>query len=244
MCGICGLYSPSDAPARRRSSTRCARAIAHRGPDQGSTDAFGACVLGHQRLAVLDPELGDQPVANETRRRRRRLQRRALQLPRAARELAARGHEVRGTRRHAGHPAPLRGVRASTSSSGSRDVRDRALGPRRASGSCSRATGSARSRSSGRALADGTLAFASELKAFHALPGLPREPDLAALDAYLALQYVPGTRTGLRGVQRLPPGSLLVVEDGREQVERYWEPRRRRRGRDATTSGSSACATR
>ena len=39
--------------------------IRHRGPDQGSTDAFGPCVLGHQRLQVLDPELGYQPVANE-----------------------------------------------------------------------------------------------------------------------------------------------------------------------------------
>jgi asparagine synthase (glutamine-hydrolysing) len=74
-------------------------------------------------------------------------------------------------------------------------------------------------------LADGTLAFTSELKAFHGLPGFRAEPDLAALDAYLALGYVPGTRTGLRGVQRLEPGSLLVVENGHEHVERYWQPR-------------------
>ena len=60
-------------------------------------------------------------------------------------------------------------------------------------------------------LADGTFAFASELKALHGLPGFRREPDLAAIDAYLALQYVPGTRTGLRGVDRVEPGSLLVV---------------------------------
>src|SRR5207302_723139 len=75
-------------------------------------------------------------------------------------------------------------------------------------------------------LHDGTLAFASELKAFHGLPGFRMEPDLAALDAYLALQYVPGTRTGVLGVHRLEPGSLLIVEDGRERLERYWEPRR------------------
>jgi asparagine synthase (glutamine-hydrolysing) len=34
---------------------------------------------------------------------------------------------------------------------------------------------------------DRALAFASELKAFHGLPGFRAEPDLAALDAYLAL---------------------------------------------------------
>ena len=80
-------------------------------------------------------------------------------------------------------------------------------------------------------LADGTLAFASELKALLALPGVRREPDLAALDAYLALQYVPGTRTGLRGVQRLAPGSLLVAEGGAPAIERYWEPDARTRAR-------------
>ncbi|HUJ91724.1 MAG TPA: asparagine synthase (glutamine-hydrolyzing), partial [Gaiellaceae bacterium] len=73
-------------------------------------------------------------------------------------------------------------------------------------------------------LDDGTLAFASELKALLELPGLRREPDLPALDAYLALQYVPGDRTGLRGVHRLPPASLLVAEGGSERIERYWEP--------------------
>ena len=73
-------------------------------------------------------------------------------------------------------------------------------------------------------LEDGTLAFASELKALLALPGVRAEPDLAALDAYLALQYVPGERTGLKGVQRLPPGHLLVAEGGEVHVERYWRP--------------------
>src|SRR5438270_627585 len=75
---------------------------------------------------------------------------------------------------------------------------------------------------------DGSVdAFASELKALLRLPGLSRELDPEALDAYLALQYVPGPRTALRGIEKLPPGSLLVFEDGRVRVERYWrlEPR-------------------
>ena len=41
-------------------------ALVHRGPDEGSTDAFGHCVLGHQRLKVIDLESGYQPVSNET----------------------------------------------------------------------------------------------------------------------------------------------------------------------------------
>ena len=44
-------------------------------------------------------------------------------------------------------------------------------------------------------LPDGTLAFASELKALLRLPQVSREIDLEPLDAYLALQYVPGNET-------------------------------------------------
>jgi asparagine synthase (glutamine-hydrolysing) len=75
-------------------------------------------------------------------------------------------------------------------------------------------------------LPNGTFAFASELKAFHALPAFRADPDLAALDAYLALQYVPGTATGVRGVHRLAPASVLVVEGEVQREHRYWQPAR------------------
>ncbi len=73
-------------------------------------------------------------------------------------------------------------------------------------------------------LADGTLAFASELKALARLPGIDRTPDLSALDAYLALQYVPSPLTPFRGVEKVPPGCMLIAEDGEVRIERYWEP--------------------
>ena len=63
-------------------------------------------------------------------------------------------------------------------------------------------------------LPDGSLAFASELKALLLLPGLRRELDPRALDAYLALQYVPGVETGVAGIRRLAPGHVLVWEGG------------------------------
>src|SRR5256886_5520487 len=68
-------------------------------------------------------------------------------------------------------------------------------------------------------LPDGTFAFASELKALLTLPSLPRELDLDAVDAYLALGYVPGERTALRAVRRVPPGHRLVLQRGHVRVE-------------------------
>src|SRR3954467_9260277 len=194
-------------------------AIAHRGPDEGSTDSFGRCVLGHQRLRVIDLETGYQPVANETGDVVCVFNGEAYNFADLRSELAV--HEIRGTGDtpvlpHAyeengpGFVQRLDGMFALALWDAGRErlvlARDR-LGKKPLVWT---------------RLSDGTLAFASELKAFHGLPGFSAEPHLLALDAYLALGYVPGTRTGIRGVHRVEPGSLLVVEDGRERSERYW----------------------
>jgi asparagine synthase (glutamine-hydrolysing) len=223
MCGICGLYSASRDPEPSLVDGMRAR-IRHRGPDQGSTDALGTCVLGHQRLQVLDPELGYQPVANETGDVTAVFNGELYNFEELRAGLL--GHTVRGRgdtpviphlyEEHGlGFVERLEGMFAIALWDAPRRrlvlARDR-LGKKPLVWTT---------------LADGTLAFASELKAFHGLPGFRAEPDLAALDAYLALGYVPGTRTGLAGVRRLEPGSLLVVENGSEAVERYWKPERR-----------------
>jgi asparagine synthase (glutamine-hydrolysing) len=220
MCGICGLYSPSHPPQPALVDAMRAR-ISHRGPDEGSADAFGACVLGHQRLRVLDPEQGYQPVANETGDVVAVFNGELYNFAELREQLA--GHDVRGRgdtpviphlyeEYGVGFVQHLEGMFALALWDGPRNrlvlARDR-LGKKPLVWT---------------RLADGTFAFASELKAFHGLPGFRAEPDLSALDAYLALQYVPGTRTGLRGVHRLAPASVLVVEGDAQTETAYWEP--------------------
>jgi len=198
--------------------------IRHRGPDQGSTDAFGPCVLGHQRLQVIDPELGYQPVANESGDVVAVFNGELYNFAELRRELAEAGHDVRGRGDTPviPHLYEEHGPRFVERLEGMFAVALWDAGAGRLV--------LARDRLGKKPLVwtrldDGTLAFASEVKALLAIPQLRREPDLAALDAYLALQYVPGTRTGLRGVHRLSPASVLVAEGGTETVERYWEPR-------------------
>jgi asparagine synthase (glutamine-hydrolysing) len=222
MCGICGLYSPSGAPPPALVDTMRAR-LRHRGPDQGSTDAFGPCVLGHQRLQVLDPELGYQPVANERGDVIAVFNGELYNFPELRRDLAALGHDVRGRGDTPVIPhlyeeygpafvERLEGMFAiALWDAGEQRLllaRDR-LGKKPLVWT---------------RLDDGTLAFASEVKSLLTLPSLRREPDLAALDAYLALQYVPGERTGLRGIERLAPASILLADANGERIERYWEP--------------------
>jgi asparagine synthase (glutamine-hydrolysing) len=219
VCGIAGLYSPAGTPNAELVDAMRA-ALAHRGPDDGSTDVFGRCVLGHQRLKVIDLDTGYQPVTNEAGDVIAVFNGEAYNFRALRDEL--RGHEVRGTGDTPVLPhlyeesgplfvERLQGMFALALWDASRErlvlARDR-LGKKPLLWA---------------RLADGTLAFASELKALLRLPGLSRELDLAAIDSYLALQYVPGHGTALRGIHKVPPGHVLVVEGEAERLERYWQ---------------------
>jgi asparagine synthase (glutamine-hydrolysing) len=207
-------------------------ALVHRGPDESSVDAFGRCVLGHRRLRVIDLATGSQPVANEAGDVVAVFNGELYNFQDLRAELAAAGHEVRGS-----GDTPV--IPHLYEEDGPNFVR-------RLSGMFAIALWDARQDRLVLArdrvgkkpllwtrLPDGALAFASELKALLRLPEVSREVDPAALDAYLALQYVPGG-TALRGVEKLPPGHVLVATSGSVRVEPYWqlEPRRETRSDD------------
>src|SRR3989440_8198885 len=94
VCGIAGLYSPAGAPNPELVDAMRG-AIVHRGPDEGSTDAFGRCVLGHQRLKVIDLDTGYQPVSNEAGDVAAVFNGEVYNFRALREEL--RGHELRGT---------------------------------------------------------------------------------------------------------------------------------------------------
>jgi asparagine synthase (glutamine-hydrolysing) len=74
-------------------------------------------------------------------------------------------------------------------------------------------------------LANGTLQFASELKALMANPANPRSINAEALDCYLAMGYVPGERCMLRGFNKLPPAHAMRfdLQSGKAEVWRFWQ---------------------
>ncbi len=69
------------------------------------------------------------------------------------------------------------------------------------------------------------FAFASELKAFFALPLVERRFDFASLFHYMSLLYVPGDRSIVEGVRRLPPAHyfLFDLQTRRLRIEPYWD---------------------
>lgn len=71
---------------------------------------------------------------------------------------------------------------------------------------------------------NGTLIFASELKALLTWSGFSREIDLGSLRNYLTLRYVPGPRTMFRGVVKLLPGHEMEFAGGDVRIRRWWAP--------------------
>ena len=69
----------------------------------------------------------------------------------------------------------------------------------------------------------GRLVFASEVKSI--LTALPHRPQLnaAALDQVFTFWSPVGSATMFEGIEQLPPGHLLVAEDGRISIRPYWE---------------------
>ncbi len=71
---------------------------------------------------------------------------------------------------------------------------------------------------------NGSLQFASELKALLANPINPRRINTDALDCFLATGYVPGERCILVGYKKLPPAHALVFDlrTGLSNLWSYW----------------------
>lgn len=73
-------------------------------------------------------------------------------------------------------------------------------------------------------LPDGGVAFASEIHALRAHPGIDLSVDREALSGYLACLYVPQPRTMHAGIRKLPPGHWLKWRAGRVEAGTWWTP--------------------
>jgi asparagine synthase (glutamine-hydrolysing) len=225
MCAITGILA-SDAvavvPAQLLSSMNDAQA--HRGPDQHGIHVEPGVGLGHRRLSIIDLVGGRQPLYNEDDSVVVVYNGEIYNFQPLADELAARGHRFR-TRCdtevivHAWEEwgercvERFRGMFAFALWDRGRQTlflaRDR-LGIKPLFYAW---------------LTDGTLIFASELKALELHPALPRTLAPEAVEDYFAYGYVPEPRTIYRGVLKLPAGHRLSVRRGtaRPVPEQYWD---------------------
>ncbi len=63
MCGIVSIFNIKEqTPELRQKALRMSGKIRHRGPDWSGIYCGGAAILAHERLAIVDPESGRQPL--------------------------------------------------------------------------------------------------------------------------------------------------------------------------------------
>jgi asparagine synthase (glutamine-hydrolysing) len=211
MCGIGGFLAFGTA-AEADLEARLWRMVAllrHRGPDDEGVWTDGRVGLAHTRLSIIDTSpAGHQPMASADGAVWITFNGEIYNFTEIGRELEARGYRFRGRSDteilvngwHAWGPrvfGRLRGMFAL------------ALWDRR-----SRQLVLARDRLGKKPLywaqTRSGLVFGSEIKALLTWPDLPRTPDLAAIDRYLSLQYVPAPQTAFEGVRKLPAAHYLA----------------------------------
>lgn len=63
MCGIVSIFNIQEqTPGLRQKALRMSQKIRHRGPDWSGIYTGGSAILCHERLSIVDPESGKQPL--------------------------------------------------------------------------------------------------------------------------------------------------------------------------------------
>jgi asparagine synthase (glutamine-hydrolysing) len=220
MCGICGQVRwDGERPRQGLIENMCA-AQRHRGPDSRGVHVDDRAGLGIQRLRIIDLETGDQPIYNEDRSVAVVLNGEIYNYRELRERLRRRGHRfaTAGDTEAIVHLYEEEGPDCVRSLEGMFGLaiwdakRGRLVLARDRVGK----------KPLFYSLRDGVLSFASELRALLQDAEIPREIDLEALDAYLALRWIPAPLSAFEAVRKLPPASVLVLEGGRAEIQRYW----------------------
>jgi asparagine synthase (glutamine-hydrolysing) len=224
MCGIAGkLFFDASAKVERPQIEAMLRPIAHRGPDAQGIYLDGNVGLGHARLSIIDLNTGAQPMANEDETVWIVFNGEIYNFAALRERLQAKGHVFRSQSDteviiHAYEEFgpdcvnELRGMFAFAIW----DAKRKRLFI-------------ARDRVGIKPLyfceTDKAFYFASELKAIVADAAVPREINLLGIRKFLAFNYLPGTETLFKNIQKLLPGHYLTVEQGRVTQQQYWDLR-------------------
>ncbi len=220
MCGIAGEVG-WDAPLGARSDD-VLRTVLHRGPDSLGAFSRDGGWVGQTRLAIIDVPGGDPPIANEDGSIGVALNGEIYNFRELRAELRERGHQfATGCDTevvvHLAEELDPVALAARLEGMFAIAVWD---APRRR-------LVLARDRFGKKPLYywhDGSrVVFGSEIKTVLANPAVPRRLREAAIPDYLTFGYVPTPDTFYEGVRSVPPGHVLVIEDGgAPRIEPYW----------------------
>ncbi|MFD0787490.1 N-acetylglutaminylglutamine amidotransferase, partial [Micromonospora azadirachtae] len=225
MCGIGGEARFDGSRPDDAAVTRMTEAMRSRGPDGEGLWSDGWVTLGHRRLTIIDlSDAGAQPMVREDLGLGLVFNGCIYNYPELREELRNAGYDFRST-------SDTEVILVAYAHWGERFV-DHLVGMF-AFGlvdQVRRRLVLARDRLGVKPLylaeTPDRLRFASSLPALLRAGDVDTGIDPVALHHYLSWHsIVPAPRTILRGVRKLPPATLRIVEaDGRSREERYWQP--------------------
>jgi asparagine synthase (glutamine-hydrolysing) len=225
MCGICGEIRFDGQPADVAAVTRATAALASRGPDSEGLVAQGPIALGHRRLSIIDLSArGAQPMVDSELGLTLVFNGCIYNYKDLRKELEADGYQFFST-------ADSEVVIKAIHRWGPRCVQ-RFKGmfafavAERDSGVVTLARDRLGIKPLYLAEAPGRLRFASTVRALLDAGGVDTELDRIALHHYMSFHsVVPAPRTILRGVRKLPPATVRVIQpDGSHSDINYWTP--------------------
>ncbi len=218
MCGICGISGDAGRDELTARVQRMLGAMRYRGPDQQGIQAFDGCVIGANRLSIIDLQKGDQPIHNEDASVWVVYNGEVYNFRDLRTVLAGQGHRfVTDTDTEViVHLYEQEGIAGFEKLNGMFAfalyddkqkklmlVRDRiGIKPLYYS------------------VADG-IVFASEMKVILAQERGARRLNLQGVARYFAHDYTPAPDTVVDGICKLLPGMCLVYEQGHSSLTRY-----------------------
>ena len=221
MCGIAGIIYTGNREVESDALRRMTRALIHRGPDEEGYHEEPGIGIGHRRLSVIDLGTGQQPLCNEDGSVWVAFNGEIFNYIELRADLEKRGHQFRtqSDTETLVHLYEEKGLDFVDDLNGQFAI---ALWDRK-----NRRLLLVRDRVGIRplfhaTLSDGTLLFASEMKALLAHGELRAEIDPVAVGQIASLWITVPPRTSFKGIEELGPGRMLVVESGRRTERQYW----------------------
>lgn len=224
MCGICGVAftTRSGREVDRESLTRMRDSMRHRGPDGAGLFVGRRAGLGHRRLSIIDVAHGAQPMASDDGRLQLVYNGEVYNHPQLYEEFVR-----QGVRYH---------TRCDTETILRLYERVGDATPERLRGMFAFAVWNeesgelflARDRFGVKPLyyallADGSIVFASEIKALLESGLVRASLNARAVPDFLANHAPSGEETLFDGVRRLPAGQALRWRDGQVEMRQYWD---------------------
>jgi asparagine synthase (glutamine-hydrolysing) len=222
MCGICGQFNfAGDEPVEPEIVRRMTDSIAHRGPDDEGYFFSGPLGLGFRRLSIIDLAGGHQPMfdAQQTvciifngeiynyKELRQELKKSGHCFrTNSDTEVIIHGYKEWGTD-VLNHLNGMFGVAIWDLQKKRLVVARDAMGIKLVY----------------YRIAGGRFTFGSEIRAVLAGEQSQPEIDPTALNLFLRFRYTPSPLTLFRGIRKLAPGTMVVLEGGKYREERWYD---------------------